>query len=420
MTLKVPKIAVIGGGAAGLMAAGRAAELGAAVTLFEKNKDPGKKLAITGKGRCNLTNNCDRDTFLQNVLSNPRFLYTAYSNFSAQDVMSFFEENGVPLKTERGNRVFPVSDRAKDIVHALDAYACGPEWNPVQRHFGTAVTELITQEGHVVGVQCARDSFLPFDAVIVCTGGLSYPLTGSTGDGYRFAQHVGHTLVPPRPSLVPIETEESWCRDLQGLSLRNVKVTLFDTTASRVLFDDFGEMLFTHFGISGPTILSLSSHLHPENGHRYQIRIDLKPALEEATLDRRLLADFQKYQNRNFSNALHDLLPQKLIPVIISLSGISPDAKVNGITKEERRKLLSLLKGLPLTFLRFRPIREAIVTAGGVSVSEINPKSMESRLVSGLYFAGEVLDLDAYTGGFNLQIAFSCARLAAEKAAENA
>lgn len=412
------RIAVVGGGAAGLMAAGRAAELGAAVTLFEKNRDMGKKLSITGKGRCNVTNNCDRETFLSNVLTNPRFLYTAYSGFSPQDTMAFFTDAGVPLKTERGNRVFPVSDRAVDIVRALTAYAAGSKENPVTFHSRTAVRSLIVRDRRVTGVRTDAQDYDGFDAVIVCTGGLSYPLTGSTGDGYDMAASVGHTIVNPRPSLVPMEVEESWCRQLQGLSLRNVSVSLTDRENGRVLFEDFGEMLFTHFGVSGPLILSMSAHMpRDERAGRSIIRIDLKPALDEATLDRRIVGDFQKYQNKNFSNALCDLLPQKMIPVIVALSGISPDAKVNSITREERRTLLQLLKGLTLTFSRFRPIEEAIVTAGGVNVREVNPRTMASRLVGGLYFAGEVLDLDAYTGGFNLQLAFSCARLAAESAA---
>ena len=401
------RIAVIGGGAAGMMAAGCAAEAGAQVTVFEKNERPGRKLGITGKGRCNVTNNCDRDAFLAAIPRNGRFLYSAHSAFSPQDTMAFFEERGVPLKTERGNRVFPVSDRAADIVRARSAYCADCKW--IHR----AVTSLETADGRITGVRTAGGTF-PCDAAIVATGGMSYPLTGSTGDGYRMAREVGHTVTPLRPSLVPLEIREAWCRTLQGLSLRNVAVRLLRD--GKPIYSDFGEMLFTHFGVSGPVILSMSAHM--ESGVPYRICIDFKPALTEEALDARILRDFAKYHNRDFGNALDDLLPRKLIPVFVSLCGIPSEAKVNAVTREQRRRVVELMKSLPLTFSGFRPISEAIVTSGGVDVREVSPKTMESKLVHGLYFAGEVLDVDAYTGGFNLQIAFSTARLAALDAAE--
>ncbi len=402
------RIAVVGGGAAGMMAAGRAAELGAAVTLFERNRMTGKKLLITGKGRCNLTNACDRETFIANVPQNPRFLYTAISRFSPADTMAFFEAWGVPLKVERGNRVFPQSDRSSDVAAALGRY--------LSEHYVRLVNARVT------GISPLAEGFsvetgerqATFDAVIVATGGCSYPRTGSTGDGYDFARSLGLKVTPLRPSLVPLECKEGLCRELQGLSLRNVAVRAYD--GDKLVFEDFGELLFTHFGLTGPTILSMSAHL-PEVGKKpYRVSIDLKPALDEAALDRRLLSDFSKYSNRNFSNGLDDLLPQKLIAPFVRLSGISPFRKMNEITKTERRSLVSLLKNFSVTVLRARPIDEAIVTSGGVSVKEIDPKTMAAKKVKGLYFAGELLDVDAYTGGFNLQIAFSTARLAAEGA----
>ena len=401
------RVAVIGGGAAGMMAAGYLQSLGASVVLYERNRKTGAKLLITGKGRCNVTNACDIPTFIHNVMHNPRFLYTALSRFSPEDTMAFFESMGVPLKVERGNRVFPVSDSAADIVMALRHYL---DENGVK-----------TVYHRVKAIEKKGDSFLvlteersvPFDAVIIATGGKSYQKTGSTGDGYRFAEAFGHTVTPLRPSLVPLECEEPFCRALQGLSLRNVGVKAFDENGKTV-YDDFGELMFTHFGITGPTVLSMSAHLADIGKKKYTVSIDLKPALDEATLDKRLLSDFTKYKNRNFDNALDDLLPKKLIEPFVRLSGISPFKKVNEITKEERHRIALLLKGLTVTVKRTRPLEEAIVTAGGVSVKEIDPKTMESRLCPGLFFAGEVIDVDAYTGGFNLQIAFATARLAAE------
>lgn len=401
------KIAVIGGGAAGLMAAGRLTELHGDVTLFEKMNRTALKLSITGKGRCNVTNDCSASDFIANVISNPRFLMSAANAFGPSDVIRFFEEHGVPLKTERGNRVFPVSDRASDIVAALRRYASC-------HVIHASVTGIVTEAGAVQGLTTAQGEHV-FDRVIVCTGGLSYPQTGSDGDGYRFAQSAGHRIIPSEPSLVPVETEERWCTELQGLSLRNVSADLVESESGKTVYSDFGELLFTHFGLSGPIILSMSLHMKPKGS--YKIKINLKPALDETTLDARLLSDFAKYANRDFTNALSDLLPQKLIPVIVKLSGIDGRKKVNLVTHTERCVLLCLLRSLTLTYRRFRPIEEAVVTSGGVATNEINPKTMESKLVRGLYFAGEVIDVDAYTGGFNLQIAFSTARAAAEAAA---
>ena len=394
-------IAVIGGGAAGLMAAGGAYENGASVTVFEKNQKLGRKIAITGKGRCNVTNNCSETEFLNNVVTNPRFLYSAVSAFSPSDVMDFFESRKVPLKTERGNRVFPVSDRAYDIVDALGAYASRC------KIVHEAVTDIAAENGEITGVY-VKDRFYPFDAVIICTGGASYPLTGSTGDGYAFAEKLGHTVVEPRGALIPIETDDRY--ELAGLSLKNV--TLNVSLNGKKVYSELGEMLFTHFGVSGPLVLTASSLMKHSPLKDYRMSIDLKPALDLSALDKRILSDFEKYRNKNFGNALGDLLPIKMIPLVIGMSGISEYKKVYEITKEERLKLASVLKEFPITPVSFRPIEEAIITSGGISVKEINPKTMESKLVSGLYFAGEVIDVDAFTGGFNLQIAFSTGRAA--------
>ena len=393
------RIAVIGGGAAGMMAAGNAVELGADVTLFEKNDKLGKKLAITGKGRCNVTNNCGIDEFLNSVPVNSKFLYTAINNFTPADTIEFFESLGVKLKTERGNRVFPVSDKASDIVNAMRKYSkC--------KIINETVKKLIITDETVTGLVTDGGEY-NFDSVIVCTGGKSYPLTGSTGDGYKLAAQAGLTVTPLRASLVPIEIEESWCKDLQGLSLKNISVDI--KQGDKTVFTDFGEMLFTHFGLSGPVILSASSHIRNIESGKYEVVIDLKPALDEKTLDTRLISDFGKYINKNFANALNDLLPQKMIPVIIGLTGIDPYKKVNSVTQEERRTLLNLMKSLTLTVKGFRPIAEAIITSGGIAVKELDPRTMRAKKVKGLYFAGEVIDVDAYTGGFNLQIAFSTA-----------
>ena len=398
-------IAVIGGGAAGLMAAGTAYENGASVTIFEKNQKLGRKIAITGKGRCNVTNNCTETEFLNNVVTNPRFLYSSVSAFSPSDVMQFFESRKVPLKTERGNRVFPVSDRAYDIVDALGAYASRC------KIVHESVTDISITDGAIDGV-FIKDKLLPFDAVIICTGGASYPLTGSTGDGYTFSEKAGHTVITPRGALIPIETDDRY--ELAGLSLKNVALNV--SLNGKKVYSELGEMLFTHFGVSGPLVLTASSLMKHSPLKDYTMSIDLKPALDTAALDKRVVSDFEKYRNKNFRNALGDLLPIKMIPLVIGMSGISEYKKVYEITKEERAKLCSILKAFPLSPVSFRPIEEAIITSGGVAVKEINPKTMESKLISGLYFAGEVIDVDAFTGGFNLQIAFSTGRAAGNAA----
>lgn len=405
-------VAIVGGGAAGMMAALTAAQNGAAAVLFERTGRLGRKVRITGKGRCNVTNDCDTNEFLTNVMTNPRFLYAALNRFSTADTKDFFESQGVPLKTERGKRVFPVSDRAADIVSAL-ADAC--------REAGVRVVyervkSLWIEDGVLAGVVTSAGEHRA-DAVIVCTGGKSYPLTGSDGDGYRLAEQAGHTVTALSPSLVPITTEGNLCPALQGLSLKNVKLTIVRTDNGKTAFEDFGEMMFTHFGLTGPMVLSASAHLPDIVPGKYEAVIDLKPALDEKTLDTRILSDFDKYKNKDFSNALGDLLPQKMIPEIIKLSGIDPHVKVNAVTKEQRHALVVLLKGLRVKLRGFRPIEEAIVTRGGVDVRGVSPKTMESKILQGLYFAGEVLDVDAYTGGFNLQIAFSTAVVAGENAA---
>ena len=406
-------VAVIGAGAAGLMASYAAAQAGAQVLLFESNEKIGRKIMITGKGRCNVTNNCDRDTFLSNVPQNPRFLYSALDAFGVQDTMDFFEAQGVPLKTERGNRVFPQSDRSVDIVDAL--YHAMHRAGVIIKH--TPVTGIVRDEetGAVCGVMAGGRTHRA-DRVIIATGGKSYPLTGSTGDGYRFAQETGHTVTPLRPSLIPLVCSGTDCPRMQGLSLKNVTLTVFEN--NKKLFEGFGEMLFTHFGISGPLVLSASSHMRKWDKAEYRAEIDLKPALDRQTLDKRILSDFADKQNADFRNALSALLPRKMIPIVIEHSEIDPHTKVNSITKKQRGKLLTALKQFPLTITGTRPIEEAIVTSGGVSVRQVSPKTMESKKVPGLYFAGEVLDLDAYTGGFNLQIAWSTGWLAGRSAAE--
>ena len=394
---------IIGGGAAGMIAAVTAADNGKSVLLIEKGEKCGRKLAITGKGRCNVTNNCTDEDFFANIPVNSRFLYSAYSRFNCQDCMDFFEACGVPLKTERGNRVFPVSDNAHDIVHALEK-ACRD--HGVQIHKGEKVKNILVDDGIVTGVDCG-DTIYNAVSVLVATGGKSYPGTGSDGDGYRFAEKLGHTIVPLKPSLVPLVAEESYCTEMMGLSLKNVALTLVDTAKNKNIYTEQGEMLFTHFGVSGPMVLSASSHIPKMERGRYKILIDMKPALDHAALDKRIQRDFAEIPNRLFSNSLSKLLPAKMIPVIVKLSGIAPDKQVNSVTKQERTDLVKLLKSFPVTVKEFRPLSEAIVTSGGIKVSEISPKTMESKLVQGLFFAGEVMDVDAYTGGFNLQIAFS-------------
>lgn len=393
------EILVVGGGAAGMMAAGTAADLGCRVTLLEHSGRLGKKLYITGKGRCNVTNACTPAEVLQNVPRNGRFLYSAMNAFPPERAMAFFEALGCPLKTERGGRVFPCSDRSASVIDALRGWL---------RKTGVRVEmadvrELLTAGGAVRGVRTGNGDWAA-ERVILCTGGCSYPLTGSTGGGYRMAAAAGHTIVEPRGSLVPLEAEGDDCRQMTGLSLRNVAVRLLDA-AGKLVYEDFGELLFTHFGLSGPTILSASAHLRP--GARYVADIDLKPALDEKKLDERILRDFEKYQNREFENALSDLLPRTMIPVVVRRSGIDPAARVHSVTREQRRTLAGLCKHFLVPVTGLRPVEEAIVTAGGVKTSEVNPKTMESKCLRGLYLAGELLDVDAYTGGFNLQIAWA-------------
>lgn len=402
-------LVVIGGGAAGLFAAGFAAKGGASVTVLERGTRPARKLLITGKGRCNVTNNCSPEDFLRNVRTNPRFLYGAASAFSPADAMAFFESLGVPLKTERGGRVFPVSDRAADVADALVRFA---KASGARLEASARVTGILAEGGSVRGVRLEDGRELSADAVLVATGGCSYPATGSTGDGWRLAKALGHTVVPARASLVPVRAKETWCAELMGLSLKNVTLTLRDARGKAV-FSELGEMLFTHFGVSGPLVLSASSYLTGDPGG-FRMEIDLKPGLDDRQLDARLLRDFSAAKNRDFANALDQLLPKKLIPVAVRLSGIPPDRKVNAVTREERRAFAALLKALPVTPAGLLPVEAGVVTAGGVAVREIDPRTMESKLVKGLYFAGEVIDVDALTGGYNLQIAWSTALLAAK------
>lgn len=405
---------VIGAGAAGLIAAGSAANEGVETVILERNERPARKVMITGKGRCNVTNNCGSlQELISNVPRNGRFLYGAFSRFMPSDVIDFFESRGVELKTERGNRVFPVSDSAADIVDALHGYA-----KSRARIMRGRAVELLLDGGRVIGVKTEDGEEIFAEKIIIATGGLSYPGTGSTGDGYELAKQAGHKITDLVPSLVPLEIHEGFCSDLMGLSLRNSAIKVVDTESGKTIYTDFGEMLFTHFGVSGPMILSASAHMRNMKSGKYKIYIDLKPALTVEQLDARILRDFSENTNKNFINALNSLLPKKLVPVIVKLSKIGLTTKVNQITKEQRRALAELLKGLCITVTGFRPVAEAIITSGGVDVSQINPKTMESKLTEGLYFAGEVIDADAYTGGFNLQIAFSTGRLAGLSAAE--
>lgn len=404
-----PRVAVIGGGAAGLLAAGTAARNGARVTVIEQKDRPGKKILISGKGRCNVTNDCSPSDFIPNVTKNGSFLYSAINRFSPQDMKNLLGDLGVELKTERGQRVFPTSDKSSDILSALLRYASGCDF------LREKATGIALENGRVSGVVTTGGT-RPFDAVILATGGASYPLTGSDGSGYAIARAAGHTVTPLTPSLVPLCSPSPLCAEMQGLSLKNVALTVF--SAERVLYSDFGEMLFTHFGMSGPMILSASAHLRNVDFGSVRVEIDLKPALDDETLERRILSDFSKYINRDAENALRDLLPRKMILPFLTLAEIDPRKKINVLTKEERARIRYTLKHFALPVSGFRPIEEAIVTSGGVSVKEIDPKTMASRLVPGLYFAGEVIDVDAYTGGFNLQIAFSTGFVAGKSAAE--
>jgi len=392
---------VIGGGAAGLMTAGTAASRGLRVILIEKNNRMGWKLSITGKGRCNVTNNTTPQKVIESIPTNGKFMYSSLAGFTPSDAMAFFEGLGVPLKTERGGRVFPVSDKAADVVNALRGYCAKNGVITVC----AAARSILTEDGVVTGVTTDKGEFAAPN-VCICTGGASYPATGSTGDGYRMASELGHTVIPPRGSLVPLESDDDYCAEMQGFSLKNVglKVT---NKAGKVIYEDFGEMLFTHFGVSGPLTLSASAHMRDFQNDKYTMKIDLKPALDEQKLDARILRDFAKFANREFSNSLGELAGRSMIPVLVKLSGIPGDTRVNSITKVQRRRLVELFKAFPVTISGPRPVKEAIITSGGVSVREINPKTMESKLVNGLYFAGEVIDVDAYTGGFNLQIAWS-------------
>ena len=404
------KVLVIGGGAAGMMAALTAARNGHKVHLYEKNEKLGKKLFITGKGRCNLTNACDMDTLFASVTSNPKFLYSAFYGFTNEQTMEFFESLGLRIKTERGNRVFPASDHSSDVIRVLEKEM---ERLRVQIHLNSEVEEILTQENTFSGLILRNGKKAEGDACIIATGGMSYPSTGSTGDGYRFAIGLGHRVTDPVPSLVPMEVKEWYAKEIQGLSLRNVTAAVFD--GKKKLYEEFGEMLFTHYGVSGPIILSASSVVakklatakEPKKKSQLTLKIDLKPALTMEQLDQRVLRDFEEQKNKQFKNAVDKLFPTKLKPVMIELSGISPEKKVNEISKEERRRFVELIKGFQMTVTGLRGFQEAIITKGGVSVKDVDPGTMESRHVKKLYFAGEVLDLDALTGGFNLQIAWS-------------
>lgn len=407
------KVIIVGAGAAGMMAAVSALKVGADVTLIEQNNILGKKIRITGKGRCNVTNDCTPQEFIQNVPTNGKFLYSAINQFTAYDTMKFFEENHIPLKVERGNRVFPSSDKSIDIIkaftRALEHVNC--------KILHKKVKSLIVEDSFCRGIITESGEKILADSVILATGGVSYPGTGSTGDGVIFAKSLGHKIIDLKPSLVPLVSSDYFCKELQGLSLKNVAIRIFDNQKNSFIYKDFGEMIFTHFGVSGPVILSASAHMKNMNLKKFILFIDFKPALDINTLDKRLLKDFSKNINKDYINSLDELLPKKLIPVIVKMSGIPPRTKCNKITKEQRINLINLLKNFKVTIDSFRPIKEAIVTSGGVSTKEINPKTMESKLIKSLYFAGEIIDVDAYTGGFNLQIAFSTGFLAGLSAA---
>ena len=406
------KLIVIGGGAAGMMAAICASRMGAAVTLLEPNERLGKKVNITGKGRCNVTNDSTSDELLAHVPQNGRFLYSAFSRFDGRDAMAFFEALGVPLKVERGKRVFPVSDRSFDITAALERELKRLRVQWVRDR----ATALCIEDGRIVGVTGEKGTY-PAAAVIVATGGVSYPATGSTGDGYRFAESAGHTVVAPRGSLVPVECDDPCCAQMQGLSLKNVTL-MVKNQKNKVIYSELGEMLFTHFGVSGPLVLSASAHMRDFEKNTYRMFIDLKPALDEQKLDARLLRDFEERANQNFATVLGGLVNKSMIPVILEKTGIDGETKAHSVTKEQRRTLLQTLKYFELPASRLRPVAEAIITSGGVKVGEIDPHTMASKKVEGLYFAGEVLDVDAYTGGFNLQIAWATGKAAGEAAAE--
>ena len=408
------KVVVIGGGPAGMMAAITSAENGNNVTLLEKNKNLGKKLLITGKGRGNITSSLTMEDFIKNTPGNGMFLYSAFNQFTNKDIIKFLNEQGLTVKEERGNRIFPTTDKAQDVLNCFERKL--KNLKNVKIMYEMPISEiLVNEENTVIGVKCQNKKVISADKVILATGGKSYPITGSTGDGYEMAKKLGHTITKIKPSLVPLETyEQELHQSLQGLSLRNIKIKLIDTSKNKLIYEDFGEMLFTHFGVSGPVILSASAHLvrykkidELLENKKIKLSIDLKPALTEEKLNDRILRDFEELKNKSFKNSLDKLLPQKLIPVIIEYSGINPEKQVNSITKQERLTLVNLLKEFDVTIKKFRKIDDGIITSGGVSIKEVNPKTMESKIVSGLYFAGEILDVDSYTGGFNLQIAYS-------------
>ncbi len=409
-------VIVIGGGAAGMMAAIMSSRNGNQVTILEKMRSMGRKLSITGKGRCNITNATDMDSFIKNVPGNGKFLFSAFSKFTNQDAINFFNEIGVKTKVERGDRVFPVSDSAMEVIDKLKKEL---DKQNVKVIVDSPVKCLVVEDGKVTGVKTEAGKTYPCDKVILATGGKSYPTTGSTGDGYKIAKILGHTIIEPRPSLVPLETYEKKIEKLQGLSLKNVGIKIFDGT--KLVYEDFGEMLFAHYGVTGPIILSGSAHLlrvknieEKLKSQTVKIKIDLKPALTTEKLEARIQRDLEKYTKKQYKNSLGDLLPGKMIPYIVEESGIDEEKQTDQITKEERKNLAELLKNLEFTIKGFRPIEEAIITAGGISTKEINASTMESKIVSGLYFAGEIIDVDAYTGGFNLQIAYSTAYVAAQ------
>lgn len=401
-------IVVIGGGAAGIMAAGTGAAKGKKMILLEKNDKLGKKIYITGKGRCNLTNNKDIEELLNHVTTNKNFLYSAFYTFTNQDMINLMNEYGMQTKVERGDRVFPVSDKSSDVIKALKKYMVS---NDVNIKLNSEVKEVLTQNGEVQGVRLGDNTIINCKKVIIATGGMSYASTGSTGDGYKFAKNLGHTIKPLNAGLVPLVVKEDWIKELQGLSLKNI--SLKAVYKNKEIYTEFGEMIFTHYGISGPVVLSMSNYIKNYlKKDKVNVILNLKPALNEEKLDQRIIRDFEKYSKKQFKNSLKDLLPSKLIPIIIRLSGIDENKFVNQITKDERKKLISLLTNLPMTILKARPINEAIITCGGIDVKEINPSTMESKKIKGLYFAGEVIDVDALTGGYNLQIAFSTGYLA--------
>ena len=405
------KVIVIGGGPAGIMSAISSAESGNDVTIIEKMQSLGRKLLITGKGRCNITSSLDMDEFIKNIPGNGMFLYSAFKNYTNQDIIKLLKEEGLEVKEERGNRIFPVTDKSLDVLKCFEKKLKSLNINII---LNTKVKEILVEDNIVKGVKTEKE-IINADKVILATGGKSYPLTGSTGDGYVMAQKLGHTITKINPSLVPLEAfDKETCKNLQGLSLKNVQIELIDKNKNKVIYEDFGEMLFTHFGVSGPTILSSSAHLvrykniqQLFNENKISLKIDFKPALSEEKLNDRILRDFNEEKNKMFRNSLDKLLPQKLIPTIIKISGINPNKKVNEITKIERKNLVKLLKNFKITIKGFRSIDEAIITSGGIKIKEINPKTMESKIIKGLYFAGEIIDVDAYTGGFNLQIAYS-------------